>query len=156
MQITNRQERHETRLLIPKHILVPLDFSANADAALSYAMAMASRAQARLTLCHVIPTLPLSDARLLSSIAEVEDVARSALEARRQRVRDTGLEVHPVLVYGDPWQKIVETAATAQTDLIIMATQGYTGLPEALLGSVTTRVMRFAPCVVCVIPPQAL
>jgi nucleotide-binding universal stress UspA family protein len=156
MQLQNHPEPKATLFMMIKHILVPLDFSANADSALAYAIDMASHVQAHLTLCHVIPTLPFSDARLLSAIAEVEDVARAALEVRLQRVRDTGLEAQSALVYGDPWQKIVETAAATQTDLIIMATQGYTGLQEALLGSVTIRVLRFASCPVCVIPPRGV
>jgi len=137
-----------------KHILVPLDFSATSDAALSYAIDLASHVQARLTLCHVIPLLLFSEARLLSPIIEVEDEVRLAFEVRLQRTQEKNLEAHTVIVHGDPWQQIVETATATQSDLIIMATHGYTGLQEALLGSVTIRVLRFAPCPVCVIPPR--
>ena len=93
-----------------KHILVPLDFSASSDAALSYAIDLASHVHARLTLCHVIPLLPFSEARLLSPIIEVEDEVRLAFEVRLQRVRKMNLEAHTVIVHGDPWQQIVETA----------------------------------------------
>lgn len=136
-----------------QHMLVPLDFSVASDAALSYAIDLACHVQARLTLCHVIPLLLFSEARLLSPIIEVEDEVRLAFEVRLQRVRERNLEAHTVIVHGDPWQQIVETATATQSDLIIMATHGHTGLQEALLGSVTIRVLRFAPCPVCVIPP---
>ena len=141
--------------MMTKHILVPLDFSESSDAALSYAIDLTSRLRAHLTLCHVIPNLPFSEARLLSPIVEVEDVARLALEDRCERAQHRGVAAHPVLVCGDPWQQIVETAMTRQVDLVIMATHGYTGLQEALLGSVAIRVLNAAPCSVCVIPPPS-
>ena len=40
--------------MAPQHFLVPTDFSAYADAALEYAIALAGKLQARLTVLHVI------------------------------------------------------------------------------------------------------
>ena len=43
-----------------QHVLVPLDFSATADRALEYAMALAQPLQARRTVLHVLPLPPLA------------------------------------------------------------------------------------------------
>ena len=54
-----------------------------------------------------------------------------------------------------PWstasrQEILDTAKTQQVDLIIMGTQGRTGLQHVLMGSVA-KVVRLAPCPVLVV-----
>ena len=51
---------------------------------------------------------------------------------------------------GVPADKIVEAAGDRHVDLIVMGTQGRTGLPHLLLGSVAERVVRLAPCPVMV------
>src|SRR5262249_16871474 len=45
--------RKETAMIV-QHVLVPIDFSATADRALAYAIALAQQLQARLTLLHVL------------------------------------------------------------------------------------------------------
>jgi nucleotide-binding universal stress UspA family protein len=45
--------------MIIQHVLVPLDFSATADRALAYAIALAHQFHARLTLLHVLHLSPL-------------------------------------------------------------------------------------------------
>ena len=45
--------------MIVQHVLVPIDFSATADRALAYAIALAQQLQARLTLLHVLDLTPV-------------------------------------------------------------------------------------------------
>jgi universal stress protein A len=139
-----------------QHFLVPTDFSADADQALEYAIALASKLQARLTLLHVLLSLPpvpegapdrgLPEVYLRQRAAE----AKQALATRQQRVQDAGLEGHSLLVYGMPFQGILDTAQEQKVDLIIMSTHGRTGLKHVLLGSVAEKVVRLAPCPVLV------
>jgi nucleotide-binding universal stress UspA family protein len=79
-------------------------------------------------------------------VAEVQQ----GLATRQQRVQDAGLEGHSLLVYGVPFQGILDTAQAQQVDLIIMSTHGRTGLKHVLLGSVAEKVVRLAPCPVLV------
>ncbi len=51
-------ERKDTRMTA-QHFLVPVDFSENANQAVEYAIDLASKLGARLTLLHVIQLLPL-------------------------------------------------------------------------------------------------
>ena len=55
------------------------------------------------------------------------------------------------MVHGVPFQEILDTAKTQQVDLIIMGTQGRTGLQHVLMGSVAEKVVRLAPCPVLVV-----
>jgi len=55
---------------------------------------------------------------------------------------------------GAPWQEIVRLAADEHADMIVMGTQGRSGLDRLLLGSVAERVVRHAPCPVLTVRPH--
>jgi nucleotide-binding universal stress UspA family protein len=50
------------------------------------------------------------------------------------------------VVFGRPFERIVETAVKEKVELIVMGTHGRTGLSRLALGSVAERVARLAPC----------
>jgi nucleotide-binding universal stress UspA family protein len=137
------------------HVLVPIDFSPYAGQALDYAIALAQKLQARITLLHVIQPQLIAGADMgawpsPSFIEELETAIMGDMEGYRARVTDAGLEGEIVVVHGVPFQEILNTAKARQVDLIIMGTHGRTGLPHILLGSVAERVARMAPCPVLV------
>jgi nucleotide-binding universal stress UspA family protein len=49
---------------------------------------------------------------------------------------------------------IAAAAKQVKADLIIMATHGRTGVTHLLMGSVTERVVRSAPCPVLIVRPR--
>jgi universal stress protein A len=67
------------------------------------------------------------------------------------RITAAGLTGSVVVMHGTPFQGIMEAAKAQHVDLMIMGTHGRTGLPHLLLGSVTERVVRLAPCPVLVV-----
>ena len=137
-----------------QHILVPIDFSANSDHALDYAMTLAHTLQARLTLLHVIePLVGSVEALPYTYIQDLEAKITDLMTSYRERVTGAGLQSDFAIVHGVPFQVIVETARTAHADLIIMGTHGRTGLSHVLLGSVAERVVQHAPCPVLVVRP---
>jgi nucleotide-binding universal stress UspA family protein len=56
-----------------------------------------------------------------------------------------------LVVWGDAASVIVDTAVAEDVDLIVMSTHGRSGFSRWMLGSVTERVLRHAPCPVLVI-----
>lgn len=136
-----------------QHILVPTDFSADADYALEYAMTLAGALQARLTLLHVIEPLVVGsvESQPYPFLQELEDRITQAMAPYHARVTAAGLACDYSIVHGVPFQTILETARAAHVDLIIMGTHGRTGLRHVLLGSVAERVARFAHCPVLVV-----
>ena len=137
------------------HVLVPMDFSPYAEHALDYAIALAQKLQARVTLLHVIqpPLIAGADMGVWPSptfVVELEAAITSDMEGYLARVTDAGLTGEIVVIHGNPSQEILDTARQRQVDLIVMGTHGRTGLPHALLGSVAERVVRSAPCPVLV------
>ena len=137
------------------HVLVPIDFSPYAEQALDYAIALAQKLQARVTLLHVIQQ-PLGvgvDMAVWPSPAffdELEATIMRDMEGYLARVTAAGLAGEIVVMPGVPFQEILDTAKKRQVDLIIMGTHGRTGLSHVLLGSVAEKVVRLAPCPVLI------
>ena len=143
-------------VMIVQHVLVPIDFSATADRALTYAIALAQQLQARLTLLHVLDLTPVTMEEMTAGVVttyldDLETDAQHLLQASRERVQRAGLQGESLLVQGTPTQTIVDTAGEQGVDLIIMGTHGRTGLAHVFLGSVAEHVVRQGPCPVLVV-----
>ncbi|NBC15714.1 MAG: universal stress protein [Bacteroidetes bacterium] len=137
-------------------ILVPVDFSVPSRRALSYAAQLAERVGARLHLLHVVEPLPfpVSLTGILTIHDLLPDINDKAEQHLRRLAEDAGTDAAPPDVHvqeGYPAAAIVRAAADLEVSLIVMASRGLAGLERLLVGSVTTRVVRAAPCPVLVI-----
>jgi nucleotide-binding universal stress UspA family protein len=152
--------REQTRTPLPvfrlKSILVPIDFSAESEKALAYAVPFARQFGARLTVLHVVEPVAMPDfAKSFPLTIENDKVMAERKRHLERVVKD--LEIKPAVMEktlvrtGRSFNEIAEAARTLKADLIIIATHGYTGLKHALLGSTTERVVRHAPCPVLVV-----
>ena len=132
---------------IPRHVLVPHDFSDTAEHALSFAVALAEKLGAHITLMHAyeIPTYPDSVLMTAEVAGSIQRAALRALDAVAARTRRPGLEVQALLREGRSWSEINSTAKETHADLIVMGTHGRHGLARALIGSVAEKVVRTAP-----------
>ncbi len=133
-----------------KHILVPHDFSETAEVALTYALDLAQKLGATVTVVHSfeVPVygFPEGPALVPEMAAQIEEASESALEAVIKRASRPGLVPDSKLRQGPPWREIEATAKEIGADLIVMGTHGRRGVARALLGSVTEKVVRTAPC----------
>jgi nucleotide-binding universal stress UspA family protein len=138
-----------------KHILVPTDFSPHANYALAYAIDLAATLQARLTVLHVIHLSPLMvgeapPVAFNDLLQDLESDAQKQIQKALDRVQQAGVQGDGAIVEGVPFQTITDTAKDQNVDLIVMGTHGRTGLSHVLMGSVTEKVVRLAPCSVLV------
>lgn len=76
------------------------------------------------------------------------------LETYAHQARSAGLKCDITLSHGVPFQQILGHAHDREVDLILMGTQGRTGLQHVFLGSVAEKVMRLAPCPALVVHSQ--
>jgi universal stress protein A len=132
-------------------ILVPIDFSAPSVAALHYARELAAGRGATLIVLHVVdPFHP--DWRM-----DTGTLQRAAHDQARHRLRELlarelpDTRTVPELREGHPVEEITAVAQKSGADLIVIATHGRSGLRHVLIGSVTERVVRHAPCAVLVL-----
>ncbi len=138
-------------------ILVPIDFSDHAQAALAHAVELARTHDAQLMLLHVIeePTFPsfygAGAAMLYDELPDVEARARDALEAWADGISEPRPRTTTHVAQGGAGPTIVGFGTERRADLIVIASLGRTGLQRIMLGSVAERVVREAPCAVFVL-----
>jgi nucleotide-binding universal stress UspA family protein len=130
-------------------LLVPHDFSDDAEAALETAVELARRLGSALHLLHVfqqpVDVLSPYGVAIPANVGpELRAAAQGRLEKIAARISGVRTEVH--VAEGPPAQVIAEQARSLAADLVVMGTHGRTGLRHLLLGSVAERTMRTAPC----------
>jgi nucleotide-binding universal stress UspA family protein len=142
-------------------ILVPTDFSADAEVAVAHAAEFAQRFGAAVHLLHVVDdTLAAGMWSSEMYTAEVAGLQVNLVKDAEQRIRQatlptSGVPLHTEVRTGRPAATIVEAARELSADLIVMGTTGRTGVAHLLLGSVAERVVRTAPCPVLTIRSKA-
>jgi nucleotide-binding universal stress UspA family protein len=136
-----------------RYILVPIDFSKHSEVALNYAVALAEKFGAELFLLHVVQDLALfiPDAVAVAPpiappVEQFIAAAREALERVTEVNALKSLTVHRDVREGTPFYEIIRFAKEKDVDLVVMGTHGHSGLTHVLLGSVTEKVVRKAPC----------
>jgi universal stress protein A len=134
-------------------ILVPTDFSKHSKNALMYAAAFAEKFGAEIHLLHVLqdlavflPDVVTAGPPLLPPIDQLSAGVRAALEQFIAENPLPKVTVQPAVREGTPFYEIVRFAKETDIDLIVMGTHGRGGLAHVLLGSVTEKVVRKAPC----------
>ena len=131
----------------PSHILVPTDFSVQAEQALDYACTLASKLGATVHVLSVIgvPAFggpELGMAMTESLLQQMREESRRGLEKLAEARRTSGVIGHLLLRTGDARDIIPRAAVEIGADLIVMGTHGRRGFSRVLLGSVTEHVVR--------------
>lgn len=144
-----------------KHILCPIDFSETSIRALTYAASLATLYEAQLEVLHVVPAFEdgvAAQGRDGHSGARGTMAREDIIAAIRRSLHEAGVSgLNPnVLAQEGRAHEIITRRAQAQpADLLVMGTHGRGGFNRLLLGSVTEKVLRTAPCPVLTVPLAA-
>ena len=147
-----------------KSILVPTDGSELSNKAVTQAVVLAKEIGAKLTIMHAMPSsdayvgerysvLPALAAPLKEkykeefTAASKKIVDQACAEAAAAGVQCAGISV----ATGSPYEAIIEQAAKANCDLVMMASHGRRGLEGVLLGSETQKVLTHSKIPVLVV-----
>lgn len=151
-------------------ILVPVDFTEVADAAISVALQLANQHEgAELVALHVregldrelrtrIETHPHDNA-IMNAIEEDERSLTAAIAKEQQRALDAGHTLRSptvrTFVSGGDWLDVcLQIIDDQQVDVVVVGTHGGPGgIKGALLGSASERLVHRAPCSVFVVKP---
>lgn len=125
-------------------ILVPLDGSRLAEAAIPMALALLEdQPAATLLLLRAAEASTLAGGDAVNEQVRVVREAESYLDAVAARVaRGGAAQVKTSVWYGPAAPAIVEAAQVGKVDLIVMGTHGRSGLGRLILGSVAEAVLR--------------
>ena len=142
-----------------KKILLPLDGSAFAEKAIPYAQELAQKFDAEIILLWVLhPLIIMSDygSHAYDKIIHLEEQeAKSYLLEQEIALCEADLKVNTQIFDGQTAQAILEVAAEEYVDAIVMTTHGRSGIERWIHGSVATKVLRHAPCPVCLVRVKA-
>ena len=143
-----------------KRILIPIDFSENADRILAAAKAIAAKTQARLFIFHsyqpYVPdvTIPVG-VETLPVYEELQASLQNQLNELVEKAEAEGFEAEAVWEMGGIHSSVIAQAKKTDADLIVIGRTGKGGFFDKLIGSSATGIALDAPCPVLVIPPQA-
>jgi nucleotide-binding universal stress UspA family protein len=133
-----------------KTILAPTDFSDLSADGVRYACQLAKDTGAEIIIFNV------------DVLDESNRVDKREMEQHKKRLGDfvaekvadagAGLKMRQLVDAGQPFGAIVDCAEKEGVDLIVMSSHGRSGLSRMLIGSVTDKLLRAAPCPVLVVP----
>jgi len=138
-----------------KKILFCTDFSENSHHAFTYALNLAKTYKAELLILHITP----EPVEIYRPTEQLEEVVRK----HHKKVVDEEVTTHYVkemkgfkdyrllLKEGVVFSEIIKTASDEAANIIVMGTQGRTGLDDVLMGSTAERVVRKSPVPVLIV-----
>jgi nucleotide-binding universal stress UspA family protein len=147
-----------------KKMLVPIDGSEHSDRALDYALDLAEKYSADITLLTVAQSVVATGSMFLTQpilpptstaiyVKEIEAAHKKMLSEalKKAKERKLNIKISKKLVNGRPADKIVEIANEGNFDIIVMGSRGAGGIKEFFLGSVSDRVADEARCPVLLV-----
>lgn len=136
---------------MPKRsVLVPFDFTEPSAEALKVANTMVASASDLHVLYVLAPPSTTSPGAIWGDFDEASLSAR-AKEALSEEVAKYVEGATLVVKVGDPADAVVGYATDKGSELIVLPSHGRRGFERWLLGSVSERVVRLAPCPVLVL-----
>jgi nucleotide-binding universal stress UspA family protein len=142
-----------------QRILVCLDGSALAEAALPHAQMLASDEKAEIILLRISANpaaeFSFSDPGIAKSIIEeLEAETLAYMQSVRARLQKAGFRTSFLIRQGAIAETVLRVAAECEVDVIVMSTHGRSGMKRWLLGSVADRVVTHSDTPVMIIRPQ--
>lgn len=135
-------------------ILVPLDGSALAEAALWKAVELGTP-NTMLVLLRAAEAYRMPGGDPIQAQITAVREAEEYLKGVAAKARETGIEhVETHVWYGPPAAAIVEAAQAQKVDLIVMSSHGRSGFGRLILGSVTESVLRGTRTPILVLRPD--
>lgn len=133
-----------------KKILCPIDHSDCSKEALKYAVSFAMKDKAKLYLLHVVDIRSFNESidAMSKQVPDEETLKQlkiKLLDCIPEEIREE-MDVDALVVQGIPFAEIISTARANDIDMIVIGSHGRTGIVHMMMGSVSEKVVRKAPC----------
>ncbi len=138
-------------------LLLAVDASEQSKGAAQEAVTIALECEAKLYILYVREYYPEVPEALLSALEGIPEEHRKFLEKVKDMVEKEGGQAE-IIIRDNPeaWRAIIDEAEKLKVDLIVMGKRGHTGLKKLFMGSVTEKVIGYAPCKVMVVPKDVI
>jgi nucleotide-binding universal stress UspA family protein len=134
-----------------KTILVPTDYSETAKNAAEYAIELAKNIKAKIVLLHVfdVPVTVTDIPVVINTFDDFEKIKKEQLKVYEQKLiakYGTEINISSVLKPGYINDEINDVVKQKNIDLIVMGITGVGRLPELIIGSNVSRVIKSVEC----------
>jgi len=149
-------------------ILIPIDFSENAERALAAAKIIADKENTELLILHAyqpyIPDVSVMPGSVLPGIGspdysyigdDLEANFRHQLDGYVTTIMEEGYKAEAVWSVGGVQSAVEDAIKEYKPDLVVTGRTGTGGFLDKLIGSSATHIALHSPCPVLIIPPQA-
>lgn len=136
-------------------VIVPLDFSENSLKALEFAVLIAGKKNGSVTLVHVINMVADVASQTVIALDHMFADGKKLLQEAVQRYQTPDVTIDYKIIEGNTPISVARVAAESDATLIVMGTQGASGLAKTLVGSTTVSLVQEARCPVLIVPSKA-
>lgn len=134
-----------------KNILVATDGSKYSDAAVDEAINYAKSYEGTLKIVTAVDVTEKFQVQAPELLEESMDNAKKNLDDIKNKAQQAGVNLETFVREGEPYKVIADLATESNADIIVMGSHGRTGLKRLLMGSVSEKVIGYAPCPVLVV-----
>jgi nucleotide-binding universal stress UspA family protein len=150
-------------MFAPKRILVPTDFTEDSDRALKEAIDIATVSHGKVYLLHVDQSVPfvvgetVVDLKVINAVEKNDEVItkQKMMEEVRKVASQTDVEIEIDERHGVTFEEILAYMKEKPIDLVVIEPHVKEGLFKSLLGGVTDRLVKEAPCPMLVLHATA-
>jgi nucleotide-binding universal stress UspA family protein len=136
-----------------RRILCAADLSDSSPATIAFALALAEKHQAEITLLHVVDSLPDPTEHVYMAVPEIGPLRRDLEQRARVQLHDAvpedargGGAITERVTIGRAYKEILRIAAEQNADMIVMGTRGHGPIGRMIFGSTSHHVVRAASC----------
>jgi len=139
-------------------ILYPMDFSKYSYEFIDYVHYMSKTHDAELIILHVIEYIPY-DSYFDIIVDSQEDILKQFFKKSEEKINEIiksipDITVTSKIIHGEPFNELIEVTKNENIDIIVMATHGHSSIIHSIIGSLTEKVVRKAPCPVMILKPK--
>lgn len=136
-------------------IIIPIDFSDNSLNALDFAVALAGKRGGEIILVHVIEAVFDFASQASVAIESMHRDAESLMQKTILKYQDSNLKFTSCIKEGTASISVARLAKEMNVTLIVMGTQGASGIKVALIGSTTINLIKESSIPVLVVPAES-
>lgn len=136
-------------------LIVPIDFSENSIKALEFAIFMADKKHGEITLVHVVEVVYDFASQAAIALDTMFNDGEKLLKKLIVKYEVSGVKMDYKITEGVASISVARIADEMGVSLIVMGTQGASGIKKALIGTTTVNLIREANCPVLVVPALA-
>lgn len=136
-------------------ILIPVDFSENSKRALEFAIFLARKKNASITILHIIEAIYDFAAQAAVVIEGMHRDAEMLLEEMVKTYDESGVTIDFLIKEGTISIMTAKTAEELDVNFIVIGMQGSSGITKKLLGNSTIEIVKESTKPVLLIPSEA-